>query len=109
MIGLAYLMLALYRMALSERLCFGLREGKIERALGAWRWQVPFRTGQLSVEVEEGLLSSRGRLTLEARASAQYVEVQTLLVGHDLAEKRWVAARINEWIAHGASIDGTVA
>jgi hypothetical protein len=96
--GLAYLLPSLYRMALRERIRLGLKEGEIERSLGAWRWQVPFRIGELKVEVEEGLFSGRGKLTLESRCSAQYVEVQRLLAGHDLVEQRWVAASIEEWI-----------
>jgi hypothetical protein len=95
--GLAFVP-ALYRMALEERICLGLQKGKIERSLGPWRWQVPFQIGALKVEVEEGILSGRCKLTLESRCSAQYVEVQRLLAGRDLAEKRWVASCINEWI-----------
>lgn len=96
--GLAYVIPALYRMALRERIRLGLEHCEIERSLGAWRWQVGFRVGDLKLQVEEGFFSGRGKLTLESRCSAQYVEVQSLLAGHDLAEQRWVASSIEEWI-----------
>lgn len=96
--GLVYLVPALYRMALRERIRLGLKECEIERSLGAWRWQVSFRLGEVKVQVEEAFFSGRGKLTLESRQSAQYVEVQSLLAGHDLAEQRWVASSIEEWI-----------
>jgi hypothetical protein len=98
LIGSAYLILELYRICLREHICLTLQGGRIERSIWKFRWCVAFRTDALKVSVEEGLLSGTGRLTLESRETEHYVEVQRLLAGYDLAEKRWVAECISRWI-----------
>jgi hypothetical protein len=98
LVGLAYLLRVLYRASLREHISLTMEGGKIERSVWMYRWHIAFRTDDLSIRVEEGYRSDTGRLILESRETPHYVEVQSLLAGYSLAEKRWVASCIDAWV-----------
>ncbi len=96
--GLWYLGRALYRMSLKEEIRLSTEGGSIKRSVGCFAWQVVFRPSTLIVKLDESGVWNAVSLRFEWNQDERYLLRQTLLPGHEAADKKWVASVIRAWL-----------